>query len=143
AIFARLCEAIGEPALASDARFSSNPARVKHLQELDALLGEWFARHDYGVAAGRLEQAGVPFSKAYTIEDIERDPHFIARGAIVRLPDPDGGSLPAPCIVPRVVGREMKLPRTGPSVGEHNAEVYGAFGVSAGELEQLRAQGVV
>ncbi len=143
AIFTRLCEAIGEPAMASDPRFNTNPARVKHLQVLDDLLGAWFARHDYSVVSERLEQAGVPFSKAYTIEDIEQDPHFIARGAIVRLPDPDGGSLPAPCIVPRVVGREMKLPRTGPSVGEHNAEVYGAFGIGGEELERLRAQGVV
>lgn len=143
AIFARLCEAIGEPAMASDPRFNTNPARVKHLQVLDDLLGAWFARHDYAVVSERLEQAGVPFSKAYTIEDIEQDPHFIARGAIVRLPDADGGSLPAPCIVPRVVGREMKVPRTGPSVGEHNAEVYGAFGIGGEELQRLRAQGVV
>jgi crotonobetainyl-CoA:carnitine CoA-transferase CaiB-like acyl-CoA transferase len=143
AIFVRLCEAIGEPALASDPRFTSNPARVKHLEALDQRLGEWFARHDYGEAAARLEQGGIPFSKAYTIEDIEQDPHFIARGAIVRLEDPDFGSLPAPCVVPRVVGREMKLPRTGPAVGEHNAEVYGALGIGAEELERLRAQGVV
>lgn len=143
AIFVRLCEAIGEPALASDPRFTSNPSRVKHLEVLDKRLGEWFARHDYAEAAARLEQGGIPFSKAYTIEDIEQDPHFIARGAIVRLEDPDFGSLPAPCVVPRVVGREAKLPRTGPAVGEHNAEVYGAFGIGAEELERLRAQGVV
>jgi len=143
AIFVRLCEAIGEPELASDPRFTSNPARVKHLEALDQRLGEWFARHDYAEAAARLEQGGIPFSKAYTIEDIEQDPHFIARGAIVRLEDPDFGSLPAPCVVPRVVGREMKLPRTGPAVGEHNAEVYGALGIGVEELERLRAQGVV
>lgn len=143
AVFARLCEALGEPGLASDPRFNTNPARVQHLVALDEHLGGWFARHDYAELAERLERAGIPFSKAYTIEDIERDPHFIARGAIVRLPDPELGSLPAPCIVPRVVGRAMAVPRTGPSVGEHNAEVYGALGVGADELERLRAQGVI
>jgi crotonobetainyl-CoA:carnitine CoA-transferase CaiB-like acyl-CoA transferase len=143
AIFARLCAAIGEPELASDPRFSSNPARVKNLQEIDGKLGEWFARHEYASIAAQLEEAGVPFSKAYSIKDIEEDPHYIARGAIVRLPDPDYGSLPAPCIVPRVAGREMKVPRTGPAVGEHNTQVYGGFGISAAELEQLRADGVV
>ncbi len=63
--------------------------------------------------------------------------------AIVRLPDPDYGSLPAPCIVPRIVGREMALPRTGPSVGEHNAQVYARFGIDAAELARLRDMKIV
>ena len=85
----------------------------------------------------------MPFSKVYTIADIEQDPHYRARQAIVRLPDPDCGSLPAPCIVPRIVGREMPIPRTGPSVGEHNAEVYAEFGIDAARLASLRAERVV
>jgi crotonobetainyl-CoA:carnitine CoA-transferase CaiB-like acyl-CoA transferase len=143
AIFARVCGVIGQPQVAEDPRFASNPARVKNLVELDRMLGEWFASHDYADIAPRLEEAGIPFSKAYTIEDIEQDPHYIARQAIVRLPDPDYGSLPAPCIVPRVIGREMKVPRTGPAVGEHNDEVYARFGIDAAELARLRAQKVI
>ena len=61
----------------------------------------------------------------------------------MRLADPLYGSLPAPCIVPRVVGREMPIPRSGPDVGEHNREIYAAFGVGELELEALRAEGVV
>ena len=143
AIFARVCAVIGQPQLAEDPRFASNPARVKNLVELDRMLGEWFAGHDYADIAPSLEEAGIPFSKAYTIEDIEQDPHYIARQAIVRLPDPDYGSLPAPCIVPRVAGRDMKVPRTGPAVGEHNDEVYARFGIDAAELARLRAQKVI
>ena len=143
AIFARVCDVIGEPALAQDPRFHTNPARVKHLVELDTKLGTWFAANDYADIAPRLEASGIPFSKAYTIEDIEQDPHYIARQAIVRLPDPEFGSLPAPCIVPRIVGREMKVPRTGPAVGEHNAEVYAELGIDAGELAALRRQKVI
>ena len=143
AIFARVCGVIGEPALAQDPRFHTNPARVKHLVELDTKLSAWFSAHDYADIAPRLEESGIPFSKAYTIEDIERDPHYIARQAIVRLPDPEFGSLPAPCIVPRIVGREMKVPRTGPAVGEHNAEVYAEFGIDAEELAALRQQKVI
>lgn len=142
-IFARVCAVIGQPELAQDLRFNTNLTRVKNLVELDGKLGEWFAGHDYAEIAPRLEEGGIPFSKAYTIEDIERDPHYIARQAIVRLSDPDYGSLPAPCIVPRIVGREMQLPRTGPSVGEHNAEVYARFGIDAAELARLREARIV
>lgn len=143
AIFARLCAVIEQPQLAEDVRFNTNPARVKNLMELDDKLAEWFGRYDYAEIAPRLEEGGIPFSKAYTIEDIEQDPHYIERSAIVRLPDPDYGTLPAPCIVPRIIGRDMKTPRTGPSVGEHNAEVYGDLGLDATELATLRSQQII
>ncbi len=142
-IFVRLCQAIGRDDWAEAPRFRSNPDRVQHMAELDAGLAAWFAGQAFARIAEVLEQAGVPFSKVYTIEDIERDPQFIARGAIVRLPDPDYGSLPAPCPVPRVAGRELPTPRTGPATGEHNDEVYGSFGWSAEEIAHLRAERVI
>jgi crotonobetainyl-CoA:carnitine CoA-transferase CaiB-like acyl-CoA transferase len=143
AIFVRLAEVVGQPGWASDPRFDTNPHRVQNLQALDEALSAWFANHPYVHIESVLETAGVPFSKVYTIEDIETDPQFIAREAIVRLPDPLYGSLPAPCIVPRILGRTMPIPRTGPDVGEHNAQVFAEFGVGADELAALKAQGVV
>lgn len=143
AIFARVCEVVGRPEWATDPRFASNPARVRHLEVLDEGLGAWFEAQAYDAIATQLEAGGIPFSKVYTIEDIERDPHYQAREAIIRLPDPECGSLPAPCIVPRVPGRTLPIPRTGPGVGEHNAQVYADFGVDATELARLKQAGVV
>ena len=142
-IFARLAEAVGQAGWISDPRFDTNPHRVQNLGELDTALSDWFATHSYEHIALTLEAAGVPFSKVYTMEDIKTDPQFMAREAIVRLPDPTYGSLPAPCIVPRVLGRTMPVPRTGPDVGEHNAQVFAEFGVGAAQLAELKAQGVV
>jgi crotonobetainyl-CoA:carnitine CoA-transferase CaiB-like acyl-CoA transferase len=142
-IFTRLCKAIGQAEWAHDVRFKTNPARVVNLVALDRGLSAWFEGKTYDAIAIALEEAGIPFSKIYTIADIEKDPHYIARQAIVRLPDPDYGSLPAPCIVPRIVGREMPIPRTGPAVGEHNAQVYAEFGIDAAELVRLREAKVI
>ena len=114
-IFARLCVAIGQPQWAQDPRFVSNPARVLHLRELDDGLAAWFADRSFAAIAAALEAASVPFSKVCSIVDIEADPQMLARGAIVRIEDPDYGSLPAPCPVPRVAGRDLPLPRSGPS----------------------------
>ena len=143
AIFARLCQAIDRPEWRDDPRFATNPARVANLVALDDGLGAWFGAHDFAQIAATLEAAGTPFSKVYTIADIEADPHYRAREAIVRLPDPDCGSLPAPCIVPRVTGETMPIPRTGPAVGEHNDEVYRAYGVDDAALARLRDAGVI
>ena len=141
--YVRLCEAVERPDWISDPRFATNPKRVQNMPELDAQLAQWFGARPFDEIAVRLERHELPFSKVYTIEDIKADPHFQAREAIIRLPDPDYGSLPAPCIVPRVAGREMPVPRTGPSVGEHNAKVYAEFGIDDQALAELRAAQVI
>lgn len=142
-IFKRLCEVVDRPEWATDPRFDSNPARVKNLVALDEALTVWFRSHDYVEIARRLELGGIPFSKIFTIEDVEQDPHFVARQAIVRLDDPDYGSVAAPCIVPRIVGQDLPLPRTGPGVGEHNAEIYLQFGIDSAELARLKTAKVI
>nr|WP_253252324.1 CoA transferase [Variovorax boronicumulans] len=141
--YARLCEALERPDWITDPRFATNPKRVQHMQVLDRELAAWFEARPYSEVAARLERHEIPFTKVYTIEDIEADPHFQARNTIIRLPDPDYGSVPAPCIVPRVAGREMPVPRSGPGIGEHNAQVYAEFGLDAQQLAGLRAQGVL
>ncbi|CAG9175766.1 CaiB/BaiF CoA transferase family protein [Cupriavidus pinatubonensis] len=142
-IFRRLCAAIGRPELADDPRFATNPARVQHLEALDGIIGAWFGANDYPTVAAALEAREIPFSKIFSIEDILEDPHFQARQAIVRLPDPDLGSVPAPCQVPRFSGYTPAPPRTGPTVGEHNDEIYAAVGLTPRDMEALRNQGVL
>lgn len=142
-IFQRLCDAIGQPGLAIDPRFCSNIERVRHYIELDALLGTWFDQRSYSEISSALDAANVPYSKTYTIADILDDPQFQARNAVIRLEDADLGSIPAPCVVPRIRGRAAPSLRTGPAVGEHNAEVYGELGFTPEALDALRESGVI
>jgi crotonobetainyl-CoA:carnitine CoA-transferase CaiB-like acyl-CoA transferase len=142
-IFRRLCRALGQPELADDPRFATNPSRVRHLDALDGLIAGWFAGHAYADIARMLEAHEIPFSKIFSIADIVDDPHFQARQAIVRLPDPDLGSIPAPCVVPRFAGHAPAPARSGPDVGEHNGEIYGALGLTSDEMAVLREAGVI
>lgn len=142
-VYERLCRAVDRPDWISDPRYTTNPRRVQNMEALDNELAAWFRARTFDDIAQRLEHYELPFTKVNTIADIQADPHFQAREAIIRLPDPDYGSLPAPCIVPRVVGRKQPVPRTGPGVGEHNAEVYGEFGLGGKQLDALRAAGVI
>ncbi|MGO3133252.1 MAG: CaiB/BaiF CoA transferase family protein [Alcaligenes sp.] len=143
AIYQRLCLALSHPEWIDDPRFDTLPNRVKHMQALDSGLEDCFAAMSFEQTSALLDQFEVPFSKVYDIEDIKADPHFQDRQIIIRLQDQEYGSLPAPCIVPRVVGRSMSAPRSGPSVGEHNAEVYATLGMDAAMLDELRVLGVI
>ncbi len=139
ATWRRLCEAMERPDLAADPRFAGNPQRVRHLDALDDIVARWCAGLDHEALGARLDAHGVPFSKVYSIADVLDDPHFAERRAIVRLPDDELGSLPAPAAVPRFSGHAPPPPRTGPRVGQHNAEVYGALGLDEAQLASLRA----
>lgn len=143
AIFRRLCAAMEMPELATNPRFRTNPDRVRHLEALDATIAQWSSALDFTDLGARLEKNAVPFSKIYSIADVVEDPHFIARQAIVRLPDPELGSVPAPAAVPRFGSATAAAPRTGPSTGEHNAGIYGALGLTEADFVKLRAARVI
>lgn len=142
-IFRRLCQAMEQPDLPADPRFSTNPDRVRHLPEIDGLVAAWCSAQTFASLAAALERHEVPFSKIYDITDILADPHFQARGAVIRLPDPELGSLPAPCVVPRFSGFDAAVPRSGPGVGEHNAQIYDELGLGPADLQHLRALHVI
>ena len=144
AIFERLCRAIGEPALATDVRFSGMLARLRHVDVLDERIARWIGGCSADEALAACEREGVPLTRVNDVAAAMREPQLLARGAFVRLPDPALGSLPAPCAVPRVVGAEpLPVPRTGPDVGEHNDEIWRALGIGTGELDALRRDGVI
>ena len=142
-IFRRLCVAMGQDNWAQDPRFASNPLRCRHVAVLDEGIGQWFAGQTFVQVAQVLGQAQVPFTRVYTIVDVLQDPQVQHRESIMRLPDPQLGSLPAPCVVPRVPDTLPVAHRSGPDVGEHNPSFYRELGLSVSEIESLRQKGVI
>jgi crotonobetainyl-CoA:carnitine CoA-transferase CaiB-like acyl-CoA transferase len=142
-IFVRLCAALDLNALLSDQRFATNPARVANYLALDEIVGaalgkltldqvrETFARHEVG------------FSPIYDIADVFDDPQIQAREAIVRVPDSELGSVRMQGVVPRFSETPGRVQRAGPTIGEHNDEIYGALGLSAAEIAALKARKVI
>ena len=83
AIFQRLCQALGKPQLALEARFQSNAARLDHMDELkgelEGILRTQTAAHWMTV----LESAGVPCSLINTVADAVEHPQVQSRNMIV------------------------------------------------------------
>lgn len=142
-IFVRLCSAMEQPALATDPRFSTNVDRTRHHVEIDDIVAAWCMSLPLQALSVRLERHDVPFSKVYSIVDVMEDSHLRARGALIELQDPELGSIPAPAVVPRFVGRASSVPAVGPRTGQDNEAVYGAVGVGPEELERLRSRRVI
>jgi CoA:oxalate CoA-transferase len=82
-LFTRLCQALGQPQVATDPRFASNPSRTRNADALkDALEGVLrTAPADHWVVV--LEAAGVPCSLIHTVADAVHHPQVQARNMIV------------------------------------------------------------
>jgi crotonobetainyl-CoA:carnitine CoA-transferase CaiB-like acyl-CoA transferase len=143
ALWRRLAAVMGREDLAHDARYATSPERVARGDEVDEMLAGWVATRPAAEILERLEAAGIPAERLYSVADIAADPHFRARN-IVEVDDPRVGPVAMVDIVPRLTRTPGVIRWAGPDKGQHNAEVYGDWiGLGAAELEALRAEGVI
>lgn len=146
AVFYRLAHAIDKPDLIKDARFVENADRVTNRAALEEIIGTWAAQREASEIERMLNAASVPASKLFSMADCAGDPHYAARGSILRVRDPHSGELLHPPIPARFDsgGSQPGVAWTGGALGEHNAEVYAdMLGLAPDKLKQLTQAGVI
>jgi len=143
AIFERLMDPIGQPELKSDPRFATNPDRVRNRLEINGIV----AAALHGLTLAELEQQldahGIAFAPVNDAKAVIEDPQFVARGAIVEVPDRELGRVRMQGVVPRFSRTPGAVTRPGESVGYDTQEVLCEFGFSAEEIKNLQSKGVV
>lgn len=129
-----LIAALDAPELASDPRFATHQARVKHYHELSAALQERFAACDRGEWMARLDKTDVPFSPVNTVADAAADPQVAALGTMVRVVHPSEGAVDLIASPILANGkRPLQAMRAPPLIGEHTNEILA-------ELDERKAK---
>jgi crotonobetainyl-CoA:carnitine CoA-transferase CaiB-like acyl-CoA transferase len=141
--FERLCDAIGQPELRTDERFAKRRDLQRNHEAIEAIVAAWVGRRTLAEAQATLDEFGIPATKVYAIEDIVADPHYAAREQVLSVETVDGSHILQPGIVPRLSGTPGRVIHRAPKLGEHNAEVFGALGLSPTDLERLESAGVI
>ena len=129
-LWQRLCEAIGRPELASDARFVANEDRMARRQELVAELESALASRSTGEWVSILVDAGVPCGPIHDYRQVFEDEHTQAREMEVRLEHPVEGEIRALGIPVKLSDTPGAIRRPAPLLGEHTAEVLGEVGIT-------------
>ena len=126
-----------------DPRFATNDARVRHNELVDGALAGAIGERTLDEMRGLFESSDLTACAVYDIADIAKDPHVIARGILVDVPDPELGTVRMTAPTPRLQATPADVRWAGPPLGAHNAEVYGALGISETELAHLKRDGIV
>jgi formyl-CoA transferase len=142
--FRKFITAGGRPELGDDARFATNPMRVRHRDILVPMLAEMVQTKTKQEWIDLLEKNGVPCGPINNLDEVFVNPQVEARGMRIDLPHPSGGKV-------KLVGSPMKLSGTPPQydmppplLGQHTEEVLrDLLGQSDAQIAELKEKGVV
>jgi crotonobetainyl-CoA:carnitine CoA-transferase CaiB-like acyl-CoA transferase len=140
-----LARELDRPAAASDVRFATAGARLKHREALEALLTQWLSTRNADSLAERLQRAGVCAHVSWNMQDIADDPHLRARGTTTEVS--------AANIPPRLaVGAPARFSKTNdigirrltPALGQDEEYVFGELlGLSSAQRADLEKREVI
>jgi formyl-CoA transferase len=143
AIFRRCMEVMARPDLAADPQLQTNAGRDTRAVELYGVIDAWVQQHDEAFVLKTLGDAGVPASRIYSVEDMFKDPQFLAREMLRTAQLPDGKDFRMPGIVPRLTETPGDVDSIGPSLGAHTDVILARLGYSPARILELREKGVV
>ena len=111
----------------ADPRFASNPLRVKHRDELIALLEAHFATDPAEHWLALLAEAGVPSGKVRTLDDVYAWEQTLSQGLLLSVEHATQGSLNLPGSPIRFDDNPWSGGRSGhlapPTLGQHNESI--------------------
>jgi crotonobetainyl-CoA:carnitine CoA-transferase CaiB-like acyl-CoA transferase len=142
--FKKFCQVASRPELAEDERYAANRARILNRDTLTQILRRTIAEKPLAFWLVELEKANVPAGPVNRLDQVFEDVQVKHRQMVCEMAHP-ATSHPVP-----MVGSPFKMSATPPSyrhpppmLGQHSDEVLREFGLSEGEIADLRAKGIV
>lgn len=126
--FASFCnKVLGNAALATDDRFSTNSSRTTNRAELKAEIDQVFAKLSVAQVIERLDEASIANASVNDMQGVWNHPQLQARNRWTEVDTPAGR---VPALLPPGTGDGVQA-RMGavPSVGQHNEAILAELGI--------------
>ena len=142
--FERFCKAFGQEHLLADERFATNPNRVANRDLVTQTLTPLMKTKTTTEWVEALEALKIGCGPINALKDVFADPHVKARNMTLEMDHGSGATV-------TVIANPVKLSATPPTyrsappvLGEHtDAVLSGILGMSAAEIDALRAKGIL
>jgi crotonobetainyl-CoA:carnitine CoA-transferase CaiB-like acyl-CoA transferase len=121
-LFVRLCTALGRPEWSGDARFATNPDRVRNSDALYGLIEMEIAKRTSDAWIAVFDTAGIPCAPVQNVAQMLGHEQLRALGLLQAVP---GSSVPLIGLPISFDGARPVPRRTSPALGAHTAEVLG------------------
>ncbi|MEK6365211.1 MAG: CaiB/BaiF CoA-transferase family protein [Burkholderia gladioli] len=136
------CESvIRQPALAEDARFSSNSRRVANRAELSALIEQAFAALSAREVLDRLDTARIANAQMNDMQAVWQHAQLTARQRWTMVGTP-AGEIPA-LLPPGLSAADAPRMDPVPALGEHTDAILAELGYDAAGIARLHGSGAV
>lgn len=140
----QFCEAIEEPQLLDDPRFSATAARAANLDELYTVLHPVFASRSTAWLSERLTAKGIMNGRVNSYQEFLREEQVAATGIMAWLAQPGVPELVPMPNIPGLPPFESGTKRAhAPALGEDTRSVLAEHGYSTEEIEALYEKKVV
>jgi crotonobetainyl-CoA:carnitine CoA-transferase CaiB-like acyl-CoA transferase len=131
------CEAFDLKDWAADATLAENNDRVARREEIIPRIRELLATYTQPELMAKLEKTGLPFAPIARPEDLFDDPHLNAKGGLLEMTLPDGGSVKLPSMPITMDGERCGLELSPPKIGEHSKMILKELGYSDEQIRVL------
>jgi crotonobetainyl-CoA:carnitine CoA-transferase CaiB-like acyl-CoA transferase len=142
--FQSLCHVMQRPDLAQDPRFAALPVRLRHQDELEAIIADWTRGQNKRDAADRLQSAGVPAAPVNDAAEAAASPYLAHRGHFTDLFHPEIGVIPHEGLPFRLGGTPGGQHRASPCLGQDTDMILrDILGLTDADIAQLARDGTI
>jgi crotonobetainyl-CoA:carnitine CoA-transferase CaiB-like acyl-CoA transferase len=131
-----------EEMLENDARFASQEARSRNINEVYAFVAERMAERTSAEWLKLLQDADIPVSPLNSVDDVIDDPHLADAGFFQMMDHPTEGRLRMMATPSGWSKTQPDELRPAPRLGEHSREILREAGYGDAEIESMMKSGV-
>ncbi|HLO69080.1 MAG TPA: CaiB/BaiF CoA-transferase family protein [Holophaga sp.] len=138
-----VCDVLGVPELKADPRFQERDTRKKNRKELTPLLEAKLQEDVTAVWVEKLNAKDVPSGDILSLKDALRQEQVRHRGVLQKTEVEGIGEIEVfglTALFDQCTGDVAAPP---PTLGQHNAEIYGRLGLDEARRAELKAKGVI
>jgi crotonobetainyl-CoA:carnitine CoA-transferase CaiB-like acyl-CoA transferase len=142
-LFQKVCAALGQPEIAQDPRFLSNPLRVANREALHQAIEAITLTLTTAESVRRLRAAGAPCSEMNDVSQALAHEQVQATGIIEEMPVEGAPQHKVVAVPLKMNGARAAQSSRPPTLGGQTAVVLAGLGYSGSDIAQMRERGVV